>query len=91
VSAPCEDLIQKLGSGVGDSRVLLKVKGTRHMYRKAHYSGQPIQANRIPCYGQSISNRELSCSPTRFNGEFLSNSAYKRCRSIFYGQHSTYE
>jgi hypothetical protein len=71
--------------------MLLKVKGTRHMYPKAHHPSQPIQANNIPCYGQSVGNSELSCPSTRFNGQFLSNSAYKRCRSIFHGQHSTYK
>jgi hypothetical protein len=33
----------------------------------------------------------LSCLSTRFNGQFLSNSAYKRCRSMFDGQHSTHK
>jgi hypothetical protein len=85
VSAPFEDLIQQLRSGIGDGRMLLKVNGTGHMYRKAYHSGQPIQTNGIPCYGQSVGNSELSCPSTRFNSQFLSNSADKRCRSVFHG------
>jgi hypothetical protein len=75
VSAPFEDLIQQLRSGIGDGRMLLKVKGTRHMYPKARHSSQPIQANGIPCYGQSVGNSKLSCPSTRFNSQFLSNAA----------------
>ena len=71
--------------------MLLKVGRARHMHPDSRHSGQPVQANRIPCHGQTVDNRELSRLATRFNAQFLSNPAYKRRRSILYGQHSTYK
>ena len=62
--------------------MLLKVGGARDMHPDSRYSGQPVQVNRIPCHGQSDENRELSRLATRFNGQFLSNPAYNRRRSI---------
>jgi hypothetical protein len=62
--------------------MLLKVRGARHMHPESRHSGQAVQANRIPCHGQSVDIGELSRLATRFNGQFLSNPAYKRRRSI---------
>ena len=60
--------------------MLLKVVGARHMDRKAYHPSQPIQANGVPCYGQSVANCELGRSSTQLNRQFLSNPAYKRRR-----------
>jgi hypothetical protein len=71
--------------------MLLKVGSTRHMDCKSYHSSQPIQANGISGHGQSVADSELGRFSAQFNGQFLSDPAYKRRRSAFHRQHATHK